>query len=54
MVLHFEFGKNVNLMGKPSGKYEYTSLKGGDVKKVFRKLPDMFSTVPRGRYERFD
>ena len=48
MVLHFEFGKNVNLMGKPSGKYEYTSLKGGDVKKVFRKLPDMFSTVPRG------
>ena len=25
--------------GKPSGKYEYTSLKGGDVKKVFRKLP---------------
>ena len=31
--------------GKPSGKYEYTSLMGEDMKKVLRHLPVHFSTL---------
>ena len=31
-----------NLSGRPSGKYEWTSLMGSDIKKVLSLLPDKF------------
>ena len=31
--------------GKPSGKYDWTSLRGDDMKKVIKRLPSKFSSL---------
>ena len=44
----FKVWERRDVDGKPSGKYDWTSLMGEDMKKVLRLLPAQFNTILRG------